>query len=378
MDFSLNEEQKSFQASARQFIDSKGGLSLARRYTEGEEQVLDELWAGLGNLGYMGITVSENYGGLGMGPLTLVPILEEMGRALIPGPYAETVAFAVPLLEAYGTEEQKQTYLSEIAEGKRKITLALLEDSAELVPSAIQLQARKDGEDYVLKGKKTLVPYAENADTFIVPVRTGGNQGEYGISLFLVDRENTNLTFNSLLNMDETRKLSNASFEGVRISKKQLIGSENIGWGILQEGLVHLNAALCSTMVGGMEKVVEMSTEYGKTRIQFGQPIGRFQAVKHRIVNMKMDQESSRSLTYYAAWAVENQSEDMIEAVSLAKSFASEAYIRMASDNIQNHGGMGFTWEFDCHLFLKRARALENHLGSPEYHRELAAVELGW
>lgn len=378
MDFSLNEEQRTFQSSARQFIDSKEGVALSRRYTEGEENVLSEIWSGLGELGYLGITVSEKYGGLGMGPLTLVPIMEEIGRALLPGPYAETMAFAVPLIETYGTEEQKQKYLPEIAEGKSKVTLALLENQMELTASSIQLEAKQAGEDYILTGQKNLVPYAKEADLLIVPVRTGGNNGEYGISLLLVDNEPSKITKQELDNMDETRKLANLNFEEVRISKSQLLGQENLGWGILQEGIVELNAAISSTMVGGMEKIVEMATEYGKTRTQFGQPIGRFQAIKHRIVNMKMAMESSRSLSYYAAWAVENKSGDMVEAVSLAKSFSSESYIETASDNIQIHGGMGFTWEFDCHLFLKRARALENYLGAPEQMREMAAVELGW
>ena len=167
-------------------------------------------------------------------------------------------------------------------------------------------------------------------------------------------------------------------FNEVRVPKSQVLGPENAGWGILQKGLIHLNAALCATMVGGIDRVVEMSAEYGKTREQFGQPIGRFQAVKHKIVEMKVDLESSRSLSYYASWAVENQTEDMVEAVALASSFVKEAYIRSSAKNVQIHGGMGFTWEFDCHLFVKRARALEHYLGSPSSHREIAAVEMGW
>lgn len=378
MDFALNEEQKKFQASARQFIESKGDLNIARRYTEGEERLLEDLWTGLGDLGYLGVTISEQYGGLGMGALTLVPILEELGRAVIPGPYAETMAFAVPLLEAYGTEEQKRKYLPEIAQGKRIFSLALLEENALLEPQAIQLQAEQVQQDYIMSGRKCLVPHANVAHTLIVVARTGGSNSEYGLSLFLIDRDQIEFDIEPLQSMDETRKVANVTFNEVRIGREQLLGSENVGWGMLQEGFVHLNAALCSTMVGGIEKTVEMATEYGKVRTQFGQPIGRFQAVKHRIVDMKLILESSRSLSYYAAWAVENKADEMLEAVALAKSFIPEGYIKTASDNIQVHGGMGFTWEFDCHIFLKRARALENYLGSPELYRETVAVELGW
>lgn len=378
MDFSLNEEQKMFQSSARQFIESKGDLNLSRRYTEGEDTVLTELWTELGKLGYLGINIPEQYGGLGMGALTLVPVLEEIGRAVLPGPYAETMGFATPLLEAYGTEEQKQKYLPEIAQGTRKVSLALLEESTDFNASNLQLEAKEVDTGYIITGKKLLVPNADVADTLIVPVRTGGGHGEHGISLLLVDREDAGWEIESLQNLDETRALFNVTFNEAHIPKAQLLGPKDIAWGILQEGFVYLNAALCSMMVGGMEKTVEMSTEYGNTRTQFGQPIGRFQAIKHRIVDMKVALESSRSLTYYAAWAVETGSEEKIEAVSLAKSFISESYIKVASDNIQIHGGMGFTWEFDCHWFLKRARAMENYLGSPEDHRNLVAEELGW
>lgn len=378
MDFALNEEQTMFQTTTRQFLESKGDLTIPREYMEGNDQVLEDLWNGLGNLGYMGINISENYGGIGLGALSLVPILEELGRSVVPGLYPETVAFAVPLIEAYGTEAQKQKYLPEIAEGKRKFSVALQEEGGELIPSEIQLKAVQNGDEYVLTGSKILVPHADIADSLIVPVRTGGTHSEYGISLLIVDTNQVNLQLQAQKSMDQTRKVFHVSFEEVRVPKANVLGPENAGWPVLQSGIYQLNAALCSTMVGGIERVVEMSTEYGKTREQFGQPIGRFQAVKHRIVDMKLALESARSLSYYASWAVENNSEDLVEAVSMAKSQISESYIRASGANIQNHGGMGFTWEFDCHLFLKRARALENHLGSPEFHREVIASELGW
>lgn len=378
MDFALNEEQTLFQTSIRQFLESKGDLNIARDYMDGKSEVLEEVWKGLGDLGYMGITVPESYGGLGLGDLTLVPILEEMGRAVIPGPYPETVAFAVPLIDKYGTEEQKKRYLSEIAEGKRKVTLALYETGGEISPEQIQLKAKESGDEFVLKGQKFLVPHGDIADTIIVPVRTGGSNSEYGITLLMVDTDKVKLGYQAKTSIDETRKMVTVHFDEVRVSKAQVLGPVHAGWSLLQRGLYHLNAAWCSTMVGGIERVVQMASDYAKTREQFGQPIGRFQAVKHKIVNMKLDLECARSLSYYASWALENEAEDMIEAAALATSFSTEAFIKAASSNIQVHGGMGFTWEYDCHLFLKRARSLENHLGSPEAHREIAALEMGW
>jgi len=345
---------------------------------EGKEKILEKIWKDLGELGYMGINIPEGYGGLGMGALTLVPVLEEIGRVLMPGPYAETVSFAAPLIEKYGTKEQQEKYLPRIAEGKQKFTLALVEPGGELNPAAIQLKASAKKDTYVLEGTKILVPHADFADTMIVPVRTGGTNEKYGISLLLVDTSQAGIDINVQRSFDETRKISSVSFKEVNIPKGNLLGSENGGWDVLQVGLYHLNAALCSTMVGGMEEIVKMASEYANTREQFGQPIGRFQAIKHKIVDMNLDMESARSLSYYASWALENEVKDLVEANALARSFITEAYIKVAGDNIQIHGGMGFTWEFDCHLFLKRARYLENYLGSPEDYREKAIEELDW
>lgn len=378
MDFALNEDQELFRSSIRQFLESKGDLTIPRHYMDGKAEVLEEIWKGLGELGYMGITVSENYGGLGLGDLSLVPILEELGRAVIPGPYPETVAFAVPLIEKYGSEEQKKRYLPEIAEGRRKFSIAMFERGGEVSPAEIKLRAKANGDNYVLEGEKILAPHGDIADTLIVPVRTGGNSGDYGITLLLVDCKDAKLEFHIQQSIDETRKMVKVSFGEVVVPKSQVLGPIHGGWSLLQKGLYHLNAAWCSTMVGGIERTVQMATDYANTRQQFGQPIGRFQAVKHKIVNMKLDLELCRSLSYYASWAIENEAEDMVEAVALATSNNSEAFIRAAGSNIQVHGGMGFTWEYDCHLFLKRARSLESHLGSPESHRETAAVEMGW
>ncbi|ARD47059.1 acyl-CoA dehydrogenase family protein [Sporosarcina sp. P33] len=377
MDFSLNEEQKMFQTSTRRFLTSKGDTSLARDYSEGNEQILEELWSGLVDLGYMGITIPEIYGGLELGSSTLVPILEEMGRSVIPGLYPETVAFAVPLLMKYGSETQKSRYLPEIAAGKRKFTLALYESDGRFSAKSIQLPAKMENNEYVLQGSKTLVPHADIAETIIVPVRTDGKNSMDGISLLLIDTCQVNLKFEKLSNIDQTRKLMKVMFEDVHISNEQLLGPENKGWEVLQFGFNNLNTALCSIMVGGMERIVEMSTEYAKTRVQFGQPIGRFQAVKHKIVDMKLKLENARSLSFYAAWALEEKSDDLVESISLARAFINESYIKSAENNIQVHGGMGYTWEFDCHLYLKRALSLENHLGSPTYHREVAISELG-
>ncbi|MFO7263258.1 MAG: acyl-CoA dehydrogenase family protein [Bacillota bacterium] len=379
MDFALNEEQEMFQQTLRQYLTDKGGTALARQYMEGKKEVLSQLWSGLAELGFLGIPIPEEYGGLGQGAVSLVPIYEELGRVVAPGPYAETLSLAVPLLLAYGTEEQKNRYLPDIAAGKRMVTFALLEPPAgQFAPEDIQMPATKDGDAYRLNGRKTVVPYGDVAQTYLVLARTAPGSGEQGLTMFLVDRELGALSVRVLQNMDLTRDLAEIGFEDVVVPQENRLGPEHVGWSLLQTALKHYNAALCAMMVGGMAQVVDMSVNYANTRHQFGQPIGRFQAIKHRIVDMKLDLESARSLTYYGAWALDNDAQDQEAAIYSARAFINEAYIRSAAANVQNHGGMGFTWEFDCHLFVKRARALENVLGTPAEYREKAAVAMGW
>ncbi|MGE7587995.1 acyl-CoA dehydrogenase family protein [Peribacillus sp. NPDC101480] len=378
VDFSLNQEQEMFRGYVRKYLDGAGQTKTARAYIEGETGSLRALFSGLAELGCTSINISEDYGGMGLGHLDLIPVLEETGRSLFPGLYLETNALAVPLLEKFGTEEQKGRYLAEISAGTKTFSLAWLEPGGSYGPSGINLEAKSLNGRLILSGVKTMVPDAELADHYIVLVRTGkGNRNE-GITLLIVDRNETNLTLESQKNIDETRQLAALAFNDVEIPMDQVLGSMHQGWDAIQEGLLSFNAALSAVIVGCMEKVVEMAAEYAKIREQFGQPIGRFQAIKHSIVDMKMDLETARSLAYYANWAFESGAEDRVQAISCARIFATKAFIRISSDNIQIHGGIGFTEEIDCHLFVKRARFYENYLGSTEQYYKQAATALGW
>jgi alkylation response protein AidB-like acyl-CoA dehydrogenase len=378
MDFSLNKEQEMFRDAISQLLDSHGQTDVVRRYAEGDSSSYQNVWNDLRELGYTGVVVPEEYGGLGLGSIDLVPILEEMGRALLPGPYLETLAFAVPLLKRYGTREQKEKYLREIAVGERTFTLAWLEPNGGTEAGDVKMTAKREGDSFVISGIKTLVPHGNVATTLIVPVRTSDDDLASSICLLIIDASQAGMEYRTLQSYDQTRCLVEWKATDVKIPVNQMLGSVNQGWEALHEGLFYLNAAMSASMVGGMSRVVDMSVEYANTRVQFGQPIGRFQAIKHRIVDMKMDLETARSLTYYANWALDHQTSDKIAAVASARSFTTEAYIRSASHNIQIHGGMGFTQELDCHLYLKQARSLENHLGTVEEYRERAAVALGW
>ena len=378
MDFSLNQEQEMFRNYVRKYLDDIGQTKIAREFTEGNTSSFKSIYSGLAELGCSSVNVSEEYGGMGLGQLDLVPIVEEVGRALLPGLYLETNALVVPLLEKFGTAEQKTKYLTAIANGEHTFTIAWLEPNGNYKPSNVQLNGTLQGDILTLNGVKSLVPDAELADSLLVLVRTSEGINDKGISLVIIDREEVPLQFKRQKNMDETRLLAEVTFAEVQVSRNQILGAVDQGWEVLQEGLLSFNAALSASIVGSMEKVVETAVEYANIREQFNQPIGRFQAVKHRIVDMKMDLETARSLAHYANWAMESDADDKVEAVSSARLFATDAFIKVASHNIQIHGGIGFTEEIDCHLYVKRARFYENYLGSTQQYYEQAAVALGW
>lgn len=376
MDFSLSQEQEMFRNYVRKYLDDVGQTKIAREVTKGELGSLQTLREGMAELGCTGINVPEEYGGMGLGLLDMVPILEEMGRALIPSLYLETNALVVPLLEKYGTNQQKETYLSAIAEGSHTFTLAWLEEKGSYKPSGIKMRGERKGDSFVLNGTKSFVPDARLADSMLVLVRTNDGEEQHGISLVIVDREDVQIQ--NQKNFDETRLLAKVVFEELSVSSNQILGDIDNGWEIIQEGLLSINAALCANIIGSIDSIVEMAAEYANIREQFGQPIGRFQAIKHRIVDMKLDLETARSLTYYANWAMESGAPDRVAAIASARLFVTEAFIRVASHNIQIHGGIGFTEEMDCQLYVKRARFYENYLGTKQQYYDQAVKALGW
>ncbi|RKQ29987.1 acyl-CoA dehydrogenase family protein [Oceanobacillus halophilus] len=377
MDFSLNEEQEMFRNYVRKCLNEAGQTMVAREFTCGNTSEFIKLQKKLAELGCTGITISEEYGGLGLGALDLVPVLEEFGRAVLPGAYLETMAFVVPLLEKYGTREQKETYLPEIAAGTRSFSIAWVEPNKSYDPDVIECQAVTKGSSLVINGVKTLVPDGNQVESLLLIVRTDEGGNGDGLSLVLID-VNEVTDMKTLSSMDETRNVTEITLENVEVPMARVIGEVNQGWNVLKEGLLYLHAATSSMLVGSMDHIVEMSSEYAKIREQFGQPIGRFQAIKHRIVDMKLDLETARSLSHYANWALDTNQQDKEAAIYSARTFATEANIRLASHNIQNHGGIGFTMEMDCHLFLKRARFYENYMGSISQFREDVSKGLGW
>jgi alkylation response protein AidB-like acyl-CoA dehydrogenase len=374
MDFAFSEEQEMLRSATRDFLAKECGSKVVRKLMEGADSYDPALWKKMAGLGWTSLGIPEEYGGAGSF-LDLIVVLEECGRALLPGPFFATMGLAVPALIEAGTEAQKKEALGAIADGRARATLALTEASGRWDAAGVTLSAKPAGGGWRLDGVKLFVPDAEGAEYIVVAARTRG-EGEEGISLFLVKGRPKGMTVTQMQTLDMTRRWSEVRFEGVEVSAEALMGAPDKAWPALKRTLEWATAALCAEMVGGAQKVLESSTEYAKTRHQFGKPIGIYQAVAHKLADMLVLSESGRSATYYAAWAVEADAPDRSLASSMAKAYVSDAYRKVAGDGIQVHGGIGFTWEHDMHLYFKRAKASEVTLGDATYHRELVAQAL--
>jgi alkylation response protein AidB-like acyl-CoA dehydrogenase len=305
----------------------------------------------------------------------LVVVLEEMGKVVMPGPFFPTVIFGGISLDLGGSEVQKAEYLPKIAAGECRATLAHLEESARWDAEGIELPAKKSGSAYTLSGTKLFVHDAHNSQLLIVPARTGG-KGKEGITLFLVDAKAKGVRTSLLKTMDQTRKLCEVNFENVSIGEDAVLGQVGAGWALLDRIVDRAKVALCAEMCGGAQKVLDMSVEYAKVREQFGKPIGSFQAIQHKCANMMVQTESAKSATYYAAWAVANVVAEAHLAACMAKAYCSDAYRYVSGEGIQIHGGIGFTWEHDMHLYFKRAKGSEVTFGDATWNRELVAQEV--
>lgn len=371
MEFTLTDEQRQVQRAAREFFETEVTVDYARRQIDGEDAATDELWAMLCELDYPAVAVPPEFDGLGEDVLYATLLLEESGRVAMPGPFPETAVFATSILADVGSEAQKRELLPAIADGEVTFSFALYEGADQQLPHDVQVAAERDGDEYVLSGEKILVPYGGSVDRVIVAARTGTGRSFDGITLFSVDPEAVAVRRRDAL--DETRPVFDLGFDDHRVPVEDRIGPEDAGGDALREAMDRYQTALCGMMVGAADRVVETSAEYAKERVAFGHPIGRFQAVKHRIVDMWMDVQAGRSLVYHAAWALSNDRSEAPVSVSSAKSFCGERFPPLMKDDIQNHGAMGVTWDHDTHIFMKQAKSFEHFLGSPGQHRERIA-----
>ena len=374
MDFAFSEEQEMLRRSAREFLAKECPSKVVRKLMESPDAFDEKLWKKLADLGWTALGIPEQDGGVGSF-LDLVVVLEEAGRALLPGPFFATMGLAVPVLIEAGSEAQKKEALGAIAEGSARATVAFTEGTGRWDAESVTLAAKQTGDGWQLDGVKHFVPDAEVADYMVVVARTRG-AGEDGITLFLIKGKPNGMAVTPLKGMDMTRRWTEVRFDKVQLDASSVMGSPHNAWPSLKRALDWATAALCAEMIGGGQKVLETSTEYAKTRQQFGKPIGIYQAVSHKLADMLVQSESARSATYYAAWTVDADAPDRSLASSMAKAYVSDAYRKIAGDGIQVHGGIGFTWEHDMHLYLKRAKASEVTLGDATYHRELVAQAL--
>jgi alkylation response protein AidB-like acyl-CoA dehydrogenase len=353
MQFGLNESQEFLRDSARKFFAGECPMAEVRRLMETDTAFDAKLWAKLAEQGYTGIIFPEEFGGVGLGIVELVLLMEEAGRALFPGPFFSTVVFAGSVLNTLATRDQKKKYLAPICRGEARSTVAFLEGEGSWDAADLRLNAASGK----LKGEKLFVPDAAVADWIIVVARNG---------VFLVDAKAPGIRVEPMLGMDLTRKLYSVQFDNAPAEKL----GETAG---LSRALDIATTALAAEMVGGMQRTLDITVEYAKTRKQFGKPIGIFQSVQHQCADMYLETESARSAVYYAAWALQERAPDAAAAVSIAKLYASDASRTVGNRGIQVHGGMGFTWENDLHLYYRRAKASETAIGDATFHRERLA-----
>jgi alkylation response protein AidB-like acyl-CoA dehydrogenase len=353
MQFGLSESQIILRDSAREFFANECQMARVRRLMETDTADDPALWSKLAEQGYTAITFAEEYGGVGLGVVELVLLMEEAGRALLPGPLFSTVALAGAVIDACASPAQKKTYLAPICRGDARATLAMLESSASWDPADVEIAAVGGR----LTGEKLFVPDAAVADSIVVVARDG---------VHVVDAKAPGVAIAPMAGMDLTRKLYAVTFADVPV--------ETLDQGAgLSRGLQVATAALVAETVGGMQRTLDMTVDYAKTRKQFGKPIGMFQAVQHQCADMYLETESARSAAYYAAWALQERAPDAAVAVSIAKMYASDACRAVGNRGIQIHGGMGFTWEHDLHLYYRRAKSSETALGDATFHRERIA-----
>jgi alkylation response protein AidB-like acyl-CoA dehydrogenase len=372
MDITLSKTQQNIAQEARRFLKKECPPEYVQEMFMDERGFSDDLWKKMTEMDWMALRIPEAYGGMGMEQIDMSLLLEEMGRTVVPGPFFSTVVLAGETIMAAGTDAQKKKYLGAIADGNARATLALHEPDGGSDPGFIHMPATRDGDDFIIDGTKLYVPDAHVADFIVMPVRTETTgKPEDSISLFILSAQERGITISPLPTMDGTRKLSAVTCDNVRLNKESILGEIDKGWQPLFQALQRAQVGLCAEAVGGAQKAMEIATDYAKVRVQYDQPIGSFQAIKHICAQMFTEAESSRSMLYWASWAQDYGDENEAAiAASSAKSYCTDAFTKIAAKGIQVLGGTGFTMENEMHLYLKRAKANQAALGTPVYHRE--------
>ena len=360
MNFEFSDDQKQLRDQARRYLAEHSSPKAVRFVLEGNAPYDKALWKGLAEMGFLGVAIPEEFGGAGAGHLELCVIAEEMGRALAPVPFSSTIYLAAESIMLAGSDEQKARWLPKIASGEAIGTLALFEGAGNPSPKAINVS----GSQGTVSGTKKPVPDGAIADFALVAARTGSTGRETDIGLFIVDLNGAGVTRKPLSNIDQAHGQAEIVFDKC---KAEPLGDATEGWSILTRVLDRAAVLVAFEQVGGADRALEMGRDYALDRIAFGRQIGSFQAVKHLLADMYVSATLARSNCYYGAWALSTDAGELPEAAATARVSATQAFLHCAKNNNQVHGGMGFTWEFDCHLYYRRANALALVLGSQTY-----------
>jgi len=376
VDFTLSEEQEMLKKSARDFLVDKCPKTLVRAMEEDEQGYSPELWREMAGLGWMGLVFPEQYGGSGMSFLDLSVLLEEMGRACLPGPFFSTVILGGLSILEVGNEAQKEKYLPGIASGEAIFTLALTEPNASYDAAAITTQAVADGDEYVINGTKLFVPDAHVADYLLCVARTSEqSKAEDGITIFIVDAKNPGISHTVLKTLARDKQCE-VVFDQVRVPKENILGQLDRGWSVVSQLIVRAAAAKCCEMLGALQWVLETTVDYAKERRQFDRPIGSFQVIQHHCVSMATDVDGSRFSTYQAAWRLSEGLAGTRE-VAVAKTWLGEAFGRVITLAHQIHGAIGCTIDHDLQFYTRRGKAAELTFGDGDFYCELVAQEMG-
>ncbi|MBP8924582.1 MAG: acyl-CoA/acyl-ACP dehydrogenase [Pseudomonadales bacterium] len=384
MEFAFTDEQQMIRETAAQFLADHSTSAAVRAVMAGETGFDATLWQRIcGEMCWSAIHIPEAYGGLGLGYVELAAVLEEMGKHLLCAPFFSSICLGANALLVAASDAQKAEFLPLIADGSLRATLAWCDASGRWDGAGISAQCTRREERFLLNGSYRFVVDGHSADLLIVAARAPGSVGNDGISLFAVPAATPGIQRNWLPGMDQTRKLAQIEFDDVLIDAAALLGDEGGAWGALECTLQLATIALAAEQAGGAQRILDMAVDYTRERQQFGRAIASFQAIKHKAADMMLKAEACRSAVYYAACVAQEAltggalGSELASAASLAKAYCSEAYFHNAGTALQLYGGVGFTWEYDVHLYFKRARASESFLGDASAHRERIAVELG-
>ncbi len=377
MDLDFTEEQDMLRNSARDFLSTECDKQKVREIEESEEGYSPDIWNKMAELGWQGLMIPEEYDGMGMGLMDLLVIFEEIGRNILPSPFLATVALGAPPIVEAGPEEMKKDILPRVATGEVILTMALTEPSAGYSADCVELKAEDKGDSFMLNGTKLFVEFASASDYMVVVARTGsGGDPEDGITLLLVDSKSPGIKIEPFHTTGNDRQCE-VVFDNVSVPKSSVIGEVDKGWPIVKKTLNIATVAKMAEMCGGMQATLDMSVAYAKERVQYGRPIGSFQAMQHMLADMFLRVDMSKNIVYEATWTVAEGLEQAGTKLSTAKAWCNEAYKKVTEDGVHVHGAIGTTRDHDMSLYYRRSKAADPTFGDTEDHREVVARSLG-